>query len=1646
MSKSFKIQKYWVVTIGVLLFSLSAFAQDYSNQIIGFEATNGIASLGEHEDVLAHVNRQSKIDLLDRQQISQYPIFNKSNNFVLSDSKSEQTKNIATNSALSLTTVVEIPALEKAALIAFYNSTNGANWGIKTPWDITSDVSTWAGVGITDGHVTSLTMENYKLTGVIPREIGNLTYLKKIYFLSNNLTGPIPVEITQLANLEELVLAFNQLSGTIPSQIGNLLKLKQLALNGNQLTGGIPVEIGKLTELLNVYLHTNNLTGSIPAEVINLTKIGWFTCKNNNLSGKIPLFAPSLWKLEIQENDFRFADIAPYYAAHKNIRAFVYAPQHNTDTRDFINVEKGKPATLAMFTDTRSDSQDTYQWYKGFSSNGTLISGATSREYTIPNFQAANEGYYYCIAKNLAITNSANNDQNLILERNFINLKLAVDCSNDYNRAGEIQLPNAIYGDQRGIFINRLNTVNFLKRYTNSGSSLTYDWKLYDANGILLQSATTTSFPINLTELGNYKITLTVSDLGCSSNYEQIITARDPNVCIISPEERGYNADIEIPNYGDIEVNTDVILNLSQPSFSTEPFAFNWSLFNPAGLLISSGTTPTFSINLPTLGEYRVELKITDPNGCSTNYVKTVTSLDACGLTENERQFRIWTSVDEYNTEAAALVKINEPFEVGPDVRGGPENEKKYTYSWTLYNPNGELVTSESIFILPLTLTIPGYYRVNLTITDILSGCTSIQTRVIGCLINNSCTNENPKSNIVKDLLANLIAKLITRSLLGETDQQINATQTAADLEALRPYITSMIGTKIYNYATLINEYNQITSLSFSFSPDREYDVRLSFKFGFNYYIDNERPIEEIYSEIASFLPINISQYMTPNEYLITCDVGAPPSRMSKSATILNPSDCPGKSEIRFVNFCPPDCSPTIGEIKSTLEDFCIAQPSAFTFETTATNLSYKWTATTTADVVINTVLNNTTGMYSYTFTEPGSYIIKAEVTDALGCTAFFSKAITVKTTCLVETICINEPVNLSFETTSTNLTYEWSAKNSDNVIVNSITNTTGLYSFTPTISGNYTIYLKVYEKSECTFEFSKVIKVDACEPFVSCTKKNENTKIIKSVFIALVNKLASLPAETITNGFTNNELKALAFYVKDENPGIYNFVHDTQQGFIAFSFADHPDYDVKIAMSGNVVADFNLDDYESNIIVTELRKDSNDRFESFVNHIDFCSELYCTSHIAIVVDESGSIDPKEEATKIKKQLKKFIKQQADDNDDLRSDVYVSLIGMSDGDTTVREDHVLGLRVTNKDASVLKKFNDWIDKYGSRSGVGISASSDYWKSGLDVALNLTMKPNVVIMITDGCETNNVGLLKETMSKFRNSKDPFDSSTDKPHLYVVGIEDGFYVDGGLTSGKLARNEDPNYVPTVAVESGESRVVPNLTTSLKYLLSYSEKEFPVAHIDDFAEADYYGHANFDYLGTMETYLSDNLKLGKFSCGEPAAKNYCSDCLSFQPVPGKEYMLSAWVKEESFVQVKTYENAVINVIFYNDVKAEDFYRISTEKLSASGDIIDGWQRIAAKFLIPKGTKTIGIELENKSGGIPAYYDDIRIYPLEGSVKTFVYDSETFKLMSELDENNYSTFYEYDNEGGLVRIKKETAKGVKTIQETRSGNIINN
>ena len=162
--------------------------------------------------------------------------------------------------------------------------------------------------------------------------------------------------------------------------------------------------------------------------------------------------------------------------------------------------------------------------------------------------------------------------------------------------------------------------------------------------------------------------------------------------------------------------------------------------------------------------------------------------------------------------------------------------------------------------------------------------------------------------------------------------------------------------------------------------------------------------------------------------------------------------------------------------------------------------------------------------------------------------------------------------------------------------------------------------------------------------------------------------------------------------------------------------------------------------------------------------------------------------------------------------------------------------------------------------------------------------------------------------------------------------------------------------------------------------------------------------------------------------------AAQTSSSDCVdtSFKPTPGEKYVISAWVKDDISTQVTAYEGYIKIINSHEATETQiDFY--------PSGTIIDGWQRIIGEFTLHELTTALEIKLMSKGNGT-SFFDDIRFFPFNSNLKSFVYDPETLRLMAELDENNYATFYEYDSEGGLVRIKKETERGIYTIQETRS------
>ena len=147
----------------------------------------------------------------------------------------------------------------------------------------------------------------------------------------------------------------------------------------------------------------------------------------------------------------------------------------------------------------------------------------------------------------------------------------------------------------------------------------------------------------------------------------------------------------------------------------------------------------------------------------------------------------------------------------------------------------------------------------------------------------------------------------------------------------------------------------------------------------------------------------------------------------------------------------------------------------------------------------------------------------------------------------------------------------------------------------------------------------------------------------------------------------------------------------------------------------------------------------------------------------------------------------------------------------------------------------------------------------------------------------------------------------------------------------------------------------------------------------------------------------------------------------------VAGKDYWISAWVKEKNALPAQTtYSNASIAINNYNYLKT----------CLPQGQIIDGWQRIEDTLKVVQHGK---LKLLLKGGLNGAYFDDIRIYPTDGSAITYVYDPLTLRLMAELDERNYAKLYEYDEEGKLIRVKKETEKGIMTIQENRENSSKN-
>lgn len=199
---------------------------------------------------------------------------------------------------------------------------------------------------------------------------------------------------------------------------------------------------------------------------------------------------------------------------------------------------------------------------------------------------------------------------------------------------------------------------------------------------------------------------------------------------------------------------------------------------------------------------------------------------------------------------------------------------------------------------------------------------------------------------------------------------------------------------------------------------------------------------------------------------------------------------------------------------------------------------------------------------------------------------------------------------------------------------------------------------------------------------------------------------------------------------------------------------------------------------------------------------------------------------------------------------------------------------------------------------------------------------------------------------------------------------------------------------------------------------------------------------GHLEFRSVNpSMPVALTtDHAHTGKYSLrvssNGPATMGFdigtaSGDATYFTALPNKQYHLSLWVKTSS-------TSATPSVVL-QDLAGNPIVSASPDPKQSA---IEGWKRIELTFTTP-ATGTLVIKLQCASPtGAAAWFDDIRIQPFVSGMKTYVYDPNTLWLLAELDDRNYATFYNYDEEGALVQVKKETENGIVTLRSSR-GNI---
>lgn len=168
----------------------------------------------------------------------------------------------------------------------------------------------WYGITCSDGHVTSISLNNLGLAGEFSfPAISKLQMLQNLSISNNRFTGTLTKDVALLESLQNLDLSGNLFGGSVPSQLTSLKSLVLVNISLNKMGGEIPSGFADMKLLKSMDFHSNGFLGDVMSLLGQLGGVAYVDLSCNRFSGALDLgisnpdFMSSVSYLNVSCND-----------------------------------------------------------------------------------------------------------------------------------------------------------------------------------------------------------------------------------------------------------------------------------------------------------------------------------------------------------------------------------------------------------------------------------------------------------------------------------------------------------------------------------------------------------------------------------------------------------------------------------------------------------------------------------------------------------------------------------------------------------------------------------------------------------------------------------------------------------------------------------------------------------------------------------------------------------------------------------------------------------------------------------------------------------------------------------------------------------------------------------------------------------------------------------------------------------------------------------------------------------------------------------------------------------------------------------------------------------------------------------------------